>query len=378
MARRCDNLPDRTLPRLSASTTPCEVLAVGELLVDYIEIAPDTTDEPVQATTDAPHSHVDGALFAQAPGGAPANVAAACATLGVRAGFAGKVGDDERGRFLVEKLAATGIDLTGLIIDRAYATTAAFARIDAALGELTYSFDRNPGADTMLRADELDAAALSAATVVHVGTFSLSAEPSRTAVLAAIDAAHSAGHLVSCDVNLRPHAWPSQSAMLDAAMALVSKSDLVKVGAAELELLCRIDSLKIDDSADTVNLANLTAGASALLSHGPRLIAITCGSKGAYLATRTAHAWTPAFPVTRVVDTAGAGDAFWGAALVWLLHKGAVLSPASVDCLTDNDLLTCGRFACAAASCSVEKRGALGSAPTARQIAKRLKRTSRI
>lgn len=357
----------------AAPAAPCTVVAVGELLVDHIEVASGRADDAGQTAGAGPLIRVGDTLFARAPGGAPANVAAACAALGIRAGFAGKVGADERGRFLAERVAAAGVDLTGLVVDPAYTTTAAFARIDPASGELAYAFDRNPGADTMLRTDELDFAALAAATIVHVGTFSLTAEPSRTATFTAVDAARTAGNLVSSDVNLRPLAWPNQSAMLDAAMALVSKSDLLKVSVSELELLCRMDEpAGIGTPTDMRNPGNLGPDTSLLLAHGPRLVAVTCGERGAYLATRTACAWIPAFPVTHVADTAGAGDAFWGAVLTWLLREGAVLSPDHIDCLTSDDLFACGRFACAAASCSVEKRGALGSAPTTNQVVERL------
>lgn len=66
-----------------------DVVCLGELLVDLI-------------------SRDGGETFRRCPGGSPANVAAACSRLGLRAGFVGKVGDDPFGRFLVDAMRVVG------------------------------------------------------------------------------------------------------------------------------------------------------------------------------------------------------------------------------------------------------------------------------
>lgn len=339
-----------TIPRHTASP---EVIALGELLVDFIqvgveELPADTVDSDAEPR----------ALYARAAGGAPANVAAALAAQGVRAGFVGKVGDDPMGRYLLDRLGAADVDLAGAVADPAYATTLAFATLDPGSGGLTYSFARKPGADLMLCEDELDLERIRSARVVHVGSLSLAAEPARSATLRAIREAHGVGALVSCDPNARPHAWNRAQDMLDAIALVVDQADLLKVSVAEMELLTGLD--------------DVAAGARELLDRGPRLVAVTLDEHGAYLATRRAQAFSEAYPVAQVVDTAGAGDAFWGAALAWLLHEADVRTAGDLDALDSEALAACARYACVAASLSVERRGALGSAPTALQTAGRL------
>ena len=342
-----------------------DVVALGELLVDFIQVATDGAPGGDGAVVDTGRNgdYAGGegegrALYARAAGGAPANVAAALAAQGVRAGFVGKVGDDPLGRYALERLAATGVDVSGTLRDPAYSTTLAFASVDPESGGLAYSFARRPGADLMLRADELDLGAIRRALVLHVGSLSLVADPARTATLRAIDEARRAGCLVSFDPNMRPHAWESPDDMLAAVELVLGPTDLLKVSRAEMELL--------------TGTSDAAVGARMLLERGPRLVAVTLDEQGAHLATRGGQASSPAYPVTQVADTAGAGDAFWGAALAWLLREGGVRTARDLDGMGSDGLLACARRACAAASLSVERRGALGSAPTAEQTARRL------
>ena len=66
-----------------------DVTALGEILIDFTEWG--FSDDGAR-------------LFAQNPGGAVANVAAAVARLGGRAAFVGKVGADMHGTFLRQTL----------------------------------------------------------------------------------------------------------------------------------------------------------------------------------------------------------------------------------------------------------------------------------
>lgn len=341
-------------PGTGCNTASPEVIALGELLVDFIQVGVEELPAGAGANDDAKPR----ALYARAAGGAPANVAAALTAQGVRAEFVGKVGDDPMGRYLLDRLGATGVNLAGAVADPAYATTLAFATLDPDSGGLAYSFARKPGADLMLREDELDLERIRSARVVHVGSLSLAAEPARSATLRAIREVHDAGKLVSCDPNARPHAWDRAQDMLDAIALVVGQADLLKVSAAEMELLTGLD--------------DVAAGARELLGRSPRLVAVTLDEHGAYLATHRAQAFSEAYPVARVVDTAGAGDTFWGVTLAWLLHEADVRTASDLDALDGEALAACARYACAAASLSIERRGALGSAPTALQTAERL------
>ena len=71
-----------------------EVVAIGELLIDFTCVQTDADGYPTMA------AH---------PGGAPANFLAAVAKFGTSAALLGKVGNDALGKLLVETLNKAGI-----------------------------------------------------------------------------------------------------------------------------------------------------------------------------------------------------------------------------------------------------------------------------
>ena len=126
-----------------------DIVALGELLIDFTECGRSS----------------DGMkIFEQNPGGAPANMLTAASHMGCSTAFIGKVGDDMHGRFLVDTLKREGIDTSGIIIDKTCFTTLAFVGLDEK-GERSFSFARKPGADTMLRPEELRSNLLSSCRV---------------------------------------------------------------------------------------------------------------------------------------------------------------------------------------------------------------------
>ncbi len=171
-----------------------DIICLGELLIDLFpaEVGRHLTEV---------------SAFYPKPGGAPGNVAVAARRLGLTSAFIGKVGDDAFGRFLIDTLAAVGVETRGIRLDAEARTTLAFIALpDPHHAE--FVFYRNPGADTRLRPDELDEELLRHARALHVGSLSLVAEPSRSATLRAVEIARAAGALVSFDVNYRPSLWP--------------------------------------------------------------------------------------------------------------------------------------------------------------------------
>ena len=117
-----------------------DVVALGELLIDFAPKSADAAGYPTLAAN---------------PGGAPGNFLAALSRYGLRTALLAKVGDDLFGRLLVKTIGDAGIDARGVMVDPTVFTTLAFVSLDAA-GERDFSFARKPGADTCLRADEID------------------------------------------------------------------------------------------------------------------------------------------------------------------------------------------------------------------------------
>ena len=120
------------MPVPSAAQKSYDVVALGELLIDFTE------------SGSSPQGHP---LFEANPGGAPCNVLAMLSRLGRRTAFLGKVGDDGFGAQLRAAVTAAGIDAGGLVADPTVPTTLAFVQTLAG-GERSFSFYRSPGADT--------------------------------------------------------------------------------------------------------------------------------------------------------------------------------------------------------------------------------------
>ncbi len=106
--------------------------------------------------------------------------------------FIGKVGADAFGRYLKEVLAENKVDVSGMAVDADHPTTMAVVSVDAT-GERDFSFYRSANADVMLCKEEISDEALKAAKIVHFGSVSLTADPSRTATLDAAARCQKAG-----------------------------------------------------------------------------------------------------------------------------------------------------------------------------------------
>lgn len=93
-----------------------DIVGLGEILIDF---------------TPCGVNNQGIALFAQNPGGAPANVLAMVSKLGGRSAFIGKVGKDSFGSYLKDTLQSSHVDTTGLVIDSEIPTYIGFCAFES-------------------------------------------------------------------------------------------------------------------------------------------------------------------------------------------------------------------------------------------------------
>ncbi|KAI5006962.1 fructokinase-1 [Hordeum vulgare subsp. vulgare] len=309
------------------------VVSFGEMLIDFVP-------------TVAGVSLAEAPAFVKAPGGAPANVAIAVARLGGGAAFVGKLGDDEFGRMLAAILRDNGVDAGGVVFDSGARTALAFVTLRAD-GEREFMFYRNPSADMLLTADELNVDVIKRAAVFHYGSISLIAEPCRTAHLRAMKVAKEAGALLSYDPNLREALWPSLEEARTKILSIWDQADIVKVSEVELEFLTGINSVE-DDVA--MKLWRPTF----------KLMLITLGDQGCKYYTKDFRGAVPSYKVQQV-DTTGAGDAFIGS----LLRK-IVQDPSALQ--DKKKLEAVIKFANACGAITATKKGAIPSLPKEEEV----------
>ena len=316
-----------------------DVVALGELLIDFTCLSADENGYPTMA------AH---------PGGAPANFLAALAKYGAKTALLGKVGDDTFGRLLTGTLQKAGVETRGVIVADDVFTTLAFVTLDAR-GEREFAFARKPGADTCLSFSEIDLSLIDEANVFHFGTLSLTDEPSRSATRQAVDYARSKGKLVTYDPNLRLPLWKSAAEAKEQLLWGLEQADVVKISEEEVYFLFGFGA---EDGAEHI-----------CESFPVKLVFVTCGADGCYFRNARTAGWEAALPGLHVVDTTGAGDIFGGSA-VWKLLQCAA-APEALDEAALRDVVS---FANAAAGLSTTRPGGISSIPEYEEVRKALNR----
>lgn len=319
------------------------VVALGELLIDM---------------TMNGRSAQGNCLYEANPGGAPCNVLAMLNKLGHKTGFIGTVGDDIFGAELKGVLEETGIDTRGLVIDRDVRTTLAFVK-NSPDGDRDFSFYRNPGADMMLKTEEIKDDLLRNTDIFHFGTLSMTHDDVRRATLHAVKTAKEAGALISFDPNLREPLWESLDAAKEQVLSGLSFCDILKISDNEIQWLTGeedyTEGVKWILSRYDIALITVSLGKS-----GSRAYYKKDGTEDGFIMVEAAP-----FIQENTIETTGAGDTFGGCVLHFVLEKG-------LEGLSADDLKEMLRFANAAASIITTRRGALRVMPEKDEILKLL------
>lgn len=297
-------------------------VALGEILIDFM---PDL---------------VSGGQLVYTPhvGGAPANVARAMAALGHSSAFIGKVGNDSFGELCKHTLSEAGVDIRGLLTDMQNPTTLALVHLSDD-GERSFSFYRNQTADVNLCKEEIPTNLLEAASILHIGSVSLSAEPSAEATLSSIRYTKDKGTIVSYDPNLRPLLWRDMNAARNTILEPLRFCDILKISEEETEFIA--------------GESNPQKAAQLLYDrYGIPLILVSLGRHGC-CALHNGHFFShPGFSAN-TVDTTGAGDCFFAGALHCILQSSCHLTN-----LSDAQIADMLRFANAMGAGAVQQKGA--------------------
>lgn len=309
-----------------------DVAAMGELLIDFTESGVSAQGNP---------------LLEANPGGAPCNVLAMLNRLGKRTAFIGKVGDDNFGHMLAQAVQESGTDTKNLLFDATVPTTLAFVHTRSD-GDREFSFYRNPGADMMLKKDEVMEDVIRASKIFHFGTLSSTHPGVREATRYALHVARDAGLLISFDPNLREPLWDSlEDARREIAYGL-EQCDILKISDNELEFMTGTN-----DYTKAVGILRERFDI--------RLIFVTLGKDGSRAYYKDMMVEAAPFLQEHTIETTGAGDTFEGCALSYVLEHG-------LEALTERELLELLTFANAGASLITTRKGALRVMPTADQI----------
>lgn len=308
-----------------------DVIALGELLIDF---------------TMNGQSEQGNNMFEACPGGAPCNVLALLNKMGKKTAFIGKVGKDQFGALLRDTITEAGIDASNLKVDENVNTTLAFVHTFPD-GDREFSFYRNPGADMMLTADEVNPEVVKDTKVFHFGTLSMTHEGVREATKKAVETAKANGCLVSFDPNLRPPLWSSLDLAKEQMEYGFGKCDILKISDNEIQFV----SGKEDYDEGIAYLQE---------TYNIPLILLTMGKDGSRAYYKGMRVERPGFSV-KAIETTGAGDTFCGSSLNYLVDH-------DFENLTEEQLGEMLTFANAAAALVTTKKGAIKAMPVKEEV----------
>ncbi|MEV0900743.1 carbohydrate kinase [Actinoplanes sp. NPDC049802] len=296
-------------------------MVMGEALIDLLE------------------ADLDGErVYRQAIGGAPLNVAVGVARLGGEARYAGALSDDTLGDRIAAFLRETGVGDRG-VRRVPVPTTLAVTTFEGA--EPTFTFYGEPPSYALLSPGDLDLDEVAGAAVLYTGSICLLRRPFADAARAAWS---TPGPLRVFDPNVRPTLLPDSTAVAalrDLAEEFFATADLVKLSAA--------DAVTLYGEADPA------AAAAHIRSLGAATVVVTCGARGAHLATAGGAVTLPA-PKVAAVDATGAGDSVMAALISRLLTDGG---PTTADAVA---------YALSVAGLVCERQGGAVAMPTPAEL----------
>jgi 5-dehydro-2-deoxygluconokinase len=242
-------------------------------------------------------SLVDVKHFDKFLGGSPTNVAVAAARLGERSAVITRTGPDPFGAYVHAALRGFGVDDRYVSNCPGFQTPVTFCEIFPPDDFPIYFYRAPKAPDLEIYPSELDMEAIAAARLFWATVSGLSAEPSRSATLAAMQS-RSRRHPTVLDLDYRPSFWRFRSDAREATATALALATVAVGNLSEVEV--------------SVDVRDPDLAADRLLDLGPDLAVVKLGPDGVLAKSRTERVEVAPFSV-KVENGLGAGDAFGGA-----------------------------------------------------------------
>jgi sugar/nucleoside kinase (ribokinase family) len=267
------------------------VLSAGSLNYDIVV-------RPVEAPQWGTTTFVDTIDFLV--GGNGANTSLALATLGVRTRLAGSIGNDDPARYLLGKLAAAGVDTSG-VVPCERPTSATIVMIN---GEGNRKFLNRPGSSQVAFEEPVEFHAGLVEGMGHFHMASLFILPRlRHSAPETLRRARAAGLTTSLDTT-----WDPLGEWMAALEGCLPGLEYLFMNEDEARM--------VTGSTDAAEAARVVLGC------GVRTAVMKLGARGSAVYTSAGEVRVPAFDV-RCVDTTGAGDCYVAGFLSALMRGGS-------------------------------------------------------
>lgn len=278
------------------------VVAVGNALVDVLA----QTDEAFVEKQAEEYGMEKGAmtlideiraveLYAQMPqgiessGGSAGNTMAGFASFGGKGGFIGKVADDALGKTFQHDLRSMGIqfDTQPLAMGAKTGRCLILVTPDAQRTMNTFL-----GASVELKSEDVDENMIANAQVTYLEGYLFDRDQAKQAFIRAAELAHKAGHRVALTLS-------------DPFCVDRHRSDFLRLVESHVDILFANE----EEIKSLFMQQNFDDAANAVSDH-VEIAALTRSEQGAVIVADGQNIQIPAVPVTKVVDSTGAGDQF--------------------------------------------------------------------
>ena len=272
--------------------------------------------------------------FYKRTAGAETNVAIGLARLGLKVGWASRLGTDSMGRYLLAAMAEEGIDCSHVVCDAAQKTGFQFKGKVMDGSDPPIEYHRKGSAASHMSLADIDQPWLLGARHLHAtGVFAAISESTLPVARKTMEIMRGAGRTVSFDPNLRPTLWATPELMRTSINELTAHADWVLPGLEE--------GLFLTGETTPEGVARFYR------ERGAKLVVVKLGAAGAYFDSDMAGTGHVAgFPVEKVLDTVGAGDGFACGVISALLDglsvpeavkRGAWIGARAVQVLGDSE-----------------------------------------
>ncbi|TAK99811.1 MAG: adenosine kinase [Rhodospirillaceae bacterium] len=252
-------------------------------------------------------------------GGSAANTMVGLASLGGLPAFIGKVGKDKLGKLFSHEITASGVDFHGGPTAATLATALSMILVtpDAQRTMNTYL-----GASTELSPDDIDPKLIAAAHLTYIEGYQWDAPGAKAAIRKASKAARAAGRQVALSLS-------------DPFVVERHGADLIQFVREGVDILFGNEEeiRRLTGQTDFNMIVAALRGAMVLTC-------VTRGAKGAVVVDGETVTEIPAAPVTRVVDTTGAGDLFAAGFLYGYTHGRDTASCTRIGALAAAEVIS--------------------------------------
>lgn len=267
---------------MKANNKYIDILCVGEVLIDFIG---HQNDVLINNTRDY-HRYL---------GGSPTNVAMNSARLGLKSKMVATVGDDGFGEYIFKRLEDVGVQASEVKKISNKPTSVIFV----SRSKKTPDFIPFREADYSISEDQIPTELLKETNIFHTTCFALSKNPAQSTILKKAEEAYKLGCQLSIDINYADEIWDNKDEALKVIIAYCKFNPLVKISEDDM-LRFFGKELPHPEIFEFFH------------KEGVDKICLTLGSEGVKLSQKGKEIiQLPAIKVENVMDTTGAGDAFW-------------------------------------------------------------------